>query len=168
VDAVLPKPLSIESFTCNEVVLNWGDVQNETGYRVRRKTASETVFTNITDVPANSTSYTDETALQNTTYNYTVRPLIDGVAVANSNQVVVDISPCFVTAINAEDKEMMSFYPNPVIDLLHLNTETHWNLLNASGQVLETGLGKVVNMTERNAGLYFIKVQTGVIKVIKE
>ena len=160
--------LSVASFTCNEVVLNWGDVQNETGYRIRRKTASETVFTNITDVPANSTSYTDETVMENTAYTYMVRPLKDGVAVANSNQVNVTLSRCTITGMDSEEKEALTFYPNPVTDLLHLNSETQWTLLNASGQVLETGLGKVVNMKERNAGLYFIKVQTGVIKVIKE
>lgn len=160
--------LSVKSFTCNDVVLSWGDVQNDTGYRIRRKTSSETVFTNIADVDANSTTYTDLTVAQNTSYTYMVRPLKDGVAMASSNQLNVAIPRCTVLGIDTQRKEILSIYPNPVTDLVYLNSKTEWSLINSSGQVLETGIGNVVKMTDRTAGLYFIKIKSNVMKVIKE
>ncbi len=79
---------------CNTVELNWNDTDGETEYRIRRKISGEATFTNITDVPANVTSYIDGTASGNTNYIYMVRPLLDNIAVALSNQPSVTTPEC--------------------------------------------------------------------------
>lgn len=84
---------------CNEVILKWSDVDNETGYRVRRKITGDPTYTNIGDVAADVTKYTDETVEQNTSYTYMVRPLENDVAVAISNTQDVLIDLCNTTAI---------------------------------------------------------------------
>lgn len=86
--------LSLSVTNCTTVELSWNDTEGETGYRIRRKISGDATFTNITDVPANSTSYTDVTAAGNTNYIYMVRPLVDNVAAALSNQPTVSTPAC--------------------------------------------------------------------------
>jgi hypothetical protein len=86
--------LSIMSVECNSVQLSWSDVENESGYRIRRKTVEESAYTNLTDVIANTISWLDETVLENTTYVYMVRPIQAGVAVSISNTAQITTSQC--------------------------------------------------------------------------
>ena len=164
-------PANISNLTgsvlCNEVTLNWGDVENESGYRIRRKITGAATFTNIADVPANATTYSDKTALENTNYSYVVRPLQNSTAVATSNELQL-ITPACNLSIPSHDKKAFTIYPNPVTTVLHLSEETPWTLLSATGQLLETGIGNTINMSQRTQGFYFVKVKTGILKVIKE
>jgi len=86
--------LSVSVTDCNTVVLDWTDTNGETEYRIRRKINGEATFTNLTDVAANVTSYTDNTAAGGTNYIYMVRPLVDNVAVALSNQPQISTPAC--------------------------------------------------------------------------
>lgn len=88
--------LTVESTSCDKVTLNWSDVQGEQAYRIRRKLASETTFTNLLDVAAGTTTYVDETVEENVTYIYMVRPVQNGAAVANSNQPQITVEACSV------------------------------------------------------------------------
>lgn len=74
---------------CPSVKLTWSDVAGETAYRVRRKKQGETTYQNLTDVAADATTYTDNTAQNNVTYIYMVRPVVNGVAVKISNIATV-------------------------------------------------------------------------------
>ena len=109
--------LIVASSSCTSVSLSWGDVSGEEGYRIRRKTPT-TNYIILEDVPANTTSYVDETAAANTTYQYMVRPLKGGVAVAISN------TPSITTAICSSDpvpvNTFLKAYPNPTTGLLTL------------------------------------------------
>lgn len=86
--------LQVSAIDCNSVQLTWTDTDGETEYRIRRKISGEATFTNITDVAANVTTYTDATASGGTNYIYMVRPLVDNVAVAISNQPSVSTPEC--------------------------------------------------------------------------
>ena len=109
--------LSARAVSCNSVELSWGDVQGEEAYRVRRKTAT-TNYIILADVPANTTSYVDETAEENTTYQYMVRPMKGGVAVAVSNSPQILTEVCNTDPIPVDD--FIKAYPNPTTGILTL------------------------------------------------
>jgi hypothetical protein len=87
--------LTATALTCNSVKLNWGDVEGEDAYRIRRKTPNGT-YEILADVPANTITYTDNTAAGNTAYVYMVRPMQNGAAVKVSNEPSVTTSACSV------------------------------------------------------------------------
>jgi len=64
--------------------------------------------------------------------------------------------------------ETIKVYPNPVNKILNLSDESPWTLISPTGQLLETGIGKTIEMSGRIPGLYFVKVKTGIVKIIKE
>ena len=83
--------------SCNTVVLNWTDLSTgESGFRIRRKLAGASTFTTLTDIAANSESYTDNSVAENTAYVYQVRALDGGTAVTASNQPQVTTPACNV------------------------------------------------------------------------
>ena len=163
-------PANISDLTgtaiCNEVNLNWGDVENESGYRVRRKISGEATYTNLGDVPANATTYTDKTALENTNYIYVVRPMQGTTAVANSNLFDITTPKCNLSN-NIFEKNYFNIYPNPVNNILNLSEEMSWSLINISGQILKKGISKTINMSKIEQGIYFLKTNKGTFKILK-
>ena len=109
--------LTLTSPSCTSVSLSWSDVSGEEGYRIRRKTAT-TNYIILADVPANTTSYVDETAEENTTYQYMVRPMKGGVAVAVSNSPQILTEACITDPIPVDD--FIKAYPNPTTGILTL------------------------------------------------
>jgi fibronectin type 3 domain-containing protein len=85
--------LAATALTCNSVKLTWGDVSGEDAYRIRRKTTNGT-YVVLADVPANTITYTDNTAAENTSYVYMVRPMQNGAAVKISNEPSVTTPAC--------------------------------------------------------------------------
>lgn len=86
----------------------------------------------------------------------------------DTNKVVFVNCGSETLSIPSQDKNEFTIYPNPVTNILNLSEETSWILLSPMGQQLETGIGKTINMSKRTSGLYFVKVKTGTLKVIKE
>ncbi len=91
--------LAATATSCDAVSLTWSDTNGETAYRVRRKLPPDAAFTNLADVGANVTSYTDNSVSASTTYIYQVRPVVNGTAVAISNQPPVTTPGCVTTSI---------------------------------------------------------------------
>ncbi|WNJ18798.1 carbohydrate-binding protein [Pontibacter sp. G13] len=86
--------LSATVTNCSTVSLTWTDTDGETAYRIRRKLPSASAYTNLTDVAAGSTSYTDNSVSENTDYVYMVRPVVNGTAVATSNTPTASVGAC--------------------------------------------------------------------------
>lgn len=86
--------LSLTAQSCTSVKLTWSDINGEDAYRVRRKKVGDATYNNLTDVPAGTTTYTDATAQANTAYEYMVRPVQNGTAVALSNTPTITTSTC--------------------------------------------------------------------------
>lgn len=91
--------LQVIATSCSSVDLSWSDIAFEDEYRIRRQELDENgnimvSYVNLTDVPAGSTSYTDNTATENTIYQYMVRPLQNNTAVALSNTPIITIPYC--------------------------------------------------------------------------
>jgi hypothetical protein len=61
-------------------------------------------------------------------------------------------------------------YPNPCrTGTLFLGeTQKDYSVMNASGMLIKTGNGKTIDVSDLNAGIYYIKINTNVQKVILE
>ena len=82
------------AISCNEVKLSWSDSSGETAYRIRRKVKGEAAFSNLGDVAANVTTFSDNTVQAGVTYIYQVRPVVNNTAVAVSNNPELDVPFC--------------------------------------------------------------------------
>lgn len=67
---------STKSLGYKSIKLEWTKVDGATGYRIYRKTTGS--YSKLTDVTANTTSYTDTTAVTGVKYTYTVRTICQG------------------------------------------------------------------------------------------
>lgn len=154
--------------TCNSVELNWSDVQHETGYRIRRKLENDLIFTNLTDVPINSTNYTDESAEESTSYVYMVRPLTNDLAVALSNQETVSTPSCIITEVKVTEAQKLNFFPNPIRDKLNLSFSSNWRLFESTGRLIRQGYGSVIDLSGLSKGVYVITVNEKPYRVLKD
>jgi fibronectin type 3 domain-containing protein len=118
----------------NGVLLTWSDTQGEDAYRVRRRTVGGT-YANIFDVPANTTSFIDNTGASGVQYEYMVRPMLNGTAVAISNVVLATFPggitpPTDPTIIKAVDFTNITvsgatpYYVDAARDALAINAAT--------------------------------------------
>jgi hypothetical protein len=109
---------------CTSVELSWGDVDGEDGYRIRRRTVGG-IYEIITDLQADANSYTDNTVLENTSYEFMVRPMLNGLAQAISNTPLVTTPPCGPVTLTPTVTENLKNITNPISynakGQLHLN-----------------------------------------------
>jgi hypothetical protein len=71
---IAPSSLTATALSSSQVVLNWTDnSSNETGYTVERSPVTDTNYTQIATLPANTTSFTDSGLSEATKYWYRVR-----------------------------------------------------------------------------------------------
>ena len=74
-----PTGLTASAVLSSRINLGWTDVAGEDGYKIERKLASESTWTQIAQIAAGTVSYADTSGLQaNTTYNYRVRAYTSG------------------------------------------------------------------------------------------
>lgn len=79
------------------------------------------------------------------------------------------IESCPVTGINnSQNITKVTIYPNPAFDLIHLSEASEWQLLNAFGQIINSGKGDKISISEHKAGVYFVKTGTQISKIVKE
>lgn len=84
----------ISTTTTTPYNLTWKDnSDNETGFEIERSESFESGFTKIGTVAANITTYSDTTAVANTTYYYRVRATISGGRVSGYSNVISPTGP---------------------------------------------------------------------------
>lgn len=89
------------------------------------------------------------------------KPSVFGTAILKGSNVV--------TGLDLDSQiGKLSFFPNPVSDLLTLSSDCDWILLSSFGQELKRGLGSRIDFSVYDSGLYFIKVGKNILKVIKK
>ncbi len=85
-----PTTLTVTAASATQVNLTWVDAStNETGFVVERSTTSGSGFTIVTTTAANATSYSDVSAVANTTYYYRIRSTNGVGSSANTAEVMV-------------------------------------------------------------------------------
>lgn len=133
-------PTGLSAYTTNaRVTLAWQPVSGATSYRVYRGTSSGTITTNITPLGVAGTSYTDTTAVNGTTYWYTVRAVNAGVESSSSRAVSAAPASPSCTTGNAIARENC------------LPGDTGWKI-GRPGQVAAGGIEGFVTQTSVAAG----------------
>lgn len=59
------------------------------------------------------------------------------------------------------------FYPNPVHNQLILNQVSDWELFDSLGKWLKKGGSRVIDLSDNPSGIYFLKIEEQLLKVIK-
>jgi hypothetical protein len=171
----------IESFSGvagdNEIMLSWvtSSEVNVLSYAVVRNNEVIGHVTSENSPTSHTYSYTDETAVNGTTYTYTLR-VVNGDETVTETGLTWEGTPSFSNAIVTEYALLQNF-PNPfnpttqiAFDVLNTNPVT-LKIYNAAGQEVATllnGVSKdngrhVVNFDSGNltSGLYFYTVKIG-------
>lgn len=73
-----------------------------------------------------------------------------------------------VTEIGSEIKNEIRIYPNPVIDVLHIDANEPWKVMDTTGRVLVFGSNDEVNLRELISGMYLLQVGTKVVPIYKK
>ena len=90
-----PTNLTAISPSCSQISLTWTDnSNNETGFKIERRSETETAFSEIATVSANTTTYTDTGLQADTTYYYRVRAYDANGNSDYSNEASVKTSVC--------------------------------------------------------------------------
>ena len=75
---------------------------------------------------------------------------------------------CIVTNVNPSMVNEFGVYPNPTSSWIHFSNDYNWELYNAYGVLLQTGLGHELSLEDYSSGTYFVKVNGEIVSVIKE
>ena len=67
-----------------------------------------------------------------------------------------------------EIKENLKLFPNPTKDMLLLETESKITIYNAQGLLLQETAGKQIDLSAYPAGIYLLKVNDEMYKLIKQ
>lgn len=81
---------------------------------------------------------------------------------------VTDPQNCIATSIEEYEAREQRIFPNPTTGLLHVKTVSNWALLDMTGEVLDKGSSDHLSLEAYPPGIYFLRIDDEVIKVIKE
>lgn len=162
-------------YVMDRVNLEWTDNSDETNFEVqRRENIIGSNFQTIATLPANQTTYADNTILNGREYVYRVRATKGTLAPAPSTQVfarTVVIASLNNDALSQEIK----IYPNPAKDKIFLqlnasNTFKNLQVLDSKGKPLAryTDATSEIALPNLPAGLYFVLVETSQGSVVKK
>lgn len=158
------------STSCNYVEITWSDTYFEEKYRIRRKYIDDSVFTNLTDINAGITTYTDAYIDEGNQYIYQVRPVFNEKAIGTSEFVEVEIPECvFETTGIKESSPATTFYPNPVKGSIHFTQMTSGSILTTQGNLLFTFPPCFhLDIDTLPSGLYFLKTEQSIYPFVKK
>lgn len=72
-----------------------------------------------------------------------------------------------VTNLNSALNSEISIYPNPTTASVSWQTAKEWEFLNSLGESLSAGFGKSISLSTFSSGLYFVRIENRVYKIIK-
>jgi predicted phage tail protein len=174
-----PVNLKATSPLQGQIVLNWDDNANdETGFKIERSVTSGSGFTEIAQVTANTTTYTDNNLQIGSTFFYRVRAYNSVGNSTYSNEASV-----VVTAVNQIDiSNSLNIYPNPTTDRLSFKLDYkkqgnfQMRITDLTGRVMVSEiwnkntdvLHKDLELSWLAKGIYFIYVYNEDYKAIKK
>ena len=75
---------------------------------------------------------------------------------------------CIVTNIQSTINSQIQVYPNPTQNIVQLSEEVAWAVYNSLGEELSRGIGTTLDLTAQTSGVYFLKLDDRVVKLVKE
>ena len=152
------------------MLLSWTDnSNNELGFIIERS-LNNVNWTSIDSTSIDVVIYTDTNVASNTTYYYRV---IAYNAVGSSSYSNTSFGTSLNVGIETTQKNSFSVYPNPVSSILKIkekNSNKLFHLLDLHGKTIKTfqvnGYYEL-NLDSLPNGIYFLKSNTEVIKVVK-
>ena len=156
----VPENVEANAISTSSIIITWDNVENALSYNVYRNGE-------LLDDTEN-TSYTDKDLEYNTEYCYTIEA-VNGKETSDESEEV-----CVKTLGEGVEELSMSFniYPNPVNDKLYIETLTQTltiEIYDAFGRLQSTvnGQQSMVDVSNLNSGVYFVKVITTEGDVVK-
>jgi hypothetical protein len=96
----------------------------------------------------------------------TMKVTLGSISYVNLNYIEVK-DP--ITGLTDTQFEHFEIYPNPTNGLVNFSQATDWTLLNANGVEIQKGFNKSsVDLTALSEGIYFIRIENKVFKVVKQ
>ena len=81
---------------------------------------------------------------------------------------VTDPDACITGSSETLDMDAMSIYPNPTSGVVNITQSTTWELYSAHGQLIKEGNTDAVDLSNQASGIYILKAEGKIFKVIKE
>lgn len=63
-----------------------------------------------------------------------------------------------ITSVEHNDYDEIYVFPNPTTGILNISEEVNWSLQNHLGEEIDNGFGKLINLENRNVGVYFVRI----------
>mgnify|MGYP003287728880 FL=1 len=164
-----PKNLKADIINQNSIKLSWSKSSTAKKYELYRNDEKITETTN--------TSYTDKDINVNTDYCYIVKSVCNLGLSDPSNEACTSILEEDNTDDINEIVSSFNLYPNPVEDELHLEADgiiEEVIIYNINGQqtiinsIQTSSTHSVINVSNLNPGIYFIKINETMNKFIKK
>lgn len=156
-----------DNYVINQTDLSWQDNSDETNFEVQRRINQVgNTFATIATLPANTTTYSDNTIEDSKNYVYRVRATKGTLQPAPSNAVAI-LTVSFITNLNEELGKNTTIYPNPTSH--HIQIELNSSdkvqkviLFNQLGQkVLQTSYtGEPISVVHLPKGMYWVQIET--------
>lgn len=73
-----------------------------------------------------------------------------------------------ITSLAKKEETALKLYPNPTDNILHIEPATEWSLVNALGNLIDSGKTTTLDMSAYSTGVYFIKTDLGIFKIVKK
>ena len=153
--ATLSNPPSDMTISQNgsSIIIGWADNStDETGFKINKRTSSETTYTALTTTEANVVTYTDSSVIEGTTYFYAVSAVNSNGDSRFSNPVSISVdataptvsstSPAANSTVNIDDRS------------LTINFSEQIKFTGGDGNLSGTGAIEVTYTRGSNAGNY--------------
>ena len=79
----------------------------------------------------------------------------------------ITIVKALVTGVGETKSTKLSAYPNPTSSAILLSERANWELMTLQGEVLEHGEGQQIELEEYTPGVYLLKAEATIIRIIK-
>ena len=78
-----------------------------------------------------------------------------------------DPGSCVVATVGAKYEDQKGLFPNPTNGLVYFNEDSEWTLTSVDGQLLKSGNGTQIDLGEYMNGVYFVRTNESVYRIVK-
>lgn len=158
--------------SARQIDVTWTDNSSEeTGFRIERS-SNGSLFAQVGEVPANTTSFTDKTVMPGNTYSYRIASMVPGgYSTFSKTEDVV------ITGVTEAGSANISVFPNPAGDYVYIMRQGHpeypVKIINAAGVVVKTVSGPIdqdepLSIANLPSGFYILATPDSRTKVFKK